>query len=64
MANARYQHGHIKKVPRSGGAFAWKYYYRQTDPDGVRRLKDSSNFFGRSSTVLSYPRIFRSIVNT
>jgi integrase len=42
MANARYQHGHIKKVPRSGGAFAWKYYYRQTDPDGVRRLKSQT----------------------
>ncbi len=42
MANARYQHGHIKKVPRSGGGFAWKYQYRQTDPDGVRRIKSQT----------------------
>ena len=37
--NGRYQHGHIRKVPRSGGAFAWEYIYRQTDPNGVRRQK-------------------------
>ncbi len=39
MANARYQHDHIEKVPRSSGGFAWKYRFRQTDPDGKRRLK-------------------------
>lgn len=42
MANARYQQGHIKKVPRSDGGFAWKYQYRQTGPDGVRRIKSQT----------------------
>jgi hypothetical protein len=42
MAIARYQHGHIRRVTRSGGGFAWKYQYRQTDPDGVRRIKSQT----------------------
>ena len=42
MAIARYQHGHIRKVARSGGGYAWKYQYRQTDPDGVRRIKSQT----------------------
>ena len=37
--NGRYQHGHVRRVPRAGGLFAWEYMYRQTDPDGVRRQK-------------------------
>jgi integrase len=35
----RWQQGSIRKVPRAGGAWAWEYRYRQTDPDGVRRMK-------------------------
>jgi integrase len=42
MAIARYQHGHIRRVTRSGGGFAWKYQYRQTDFDGVRRIKSQT----------------------
>jgi hypothetical protein len=42
MRVARYQHEHIKKVSRSGGGFAWKYQYRQTDPDGMRRIKSQT----------------------
>jgi len=50
MAIARYQHGHIKKVPRSGGGHAWKYQYRQTDSDGVRRLKSQTFTSDQSPT--------------
>ena len=39
MAIARYQHGHVRKVSRSGGAWAWEFLYRQTGEDGKRRLK-------------------------
>jgi hypothetical protein len=42
MAIARYQHEHIRRVTRSGGGFAWKYRYRQTDLDGVRRIKSQT----------------------
>ena len=42
MAIARYQHRHIRTVARSGGGYAWRYQYRQTDPDGVRRLKSQT----------------------
>jgi integrase len=35
----RYQHGHIRKVPRSGGSFAWEYFYRETGEDGKRRQR-------------------------
>lgn len=37
--NGRYQHGHVRRVARAGGCFAWEYLYRQTDEDGVRRQK-------------------------
>lgn len=40
MAIARYQHGHIRRVARSGG-FAWKYQHWQTDPGSV--FKDASS---------------------
>ena len=39
VARERYQHGHIRKVPRSGGAWAWEYFYRETGPDGKRRQR-------------------------
>jgi hypothetical protein len=54
MGIDRYQHGHIRRVPRSGGGFAWKYQYRQTDPDGVRRIKAqtfSSDKYATESSV-------------
>jgi hypothetical protein len=42
MAIARYQHGHIKKVARSGGGHAWKFQWRETYPDGVRRIQSQT----------------------
>ena len=35
---ARYQHGSVRKVPRSQG-FAWEFRYYITGPDGKRKLK-------------------------
>lgn len=39
VARERYQHGHIRKVSRTGGGFAWEYFYRETGPDGKRRQR-------------------------
>lgn len=58
MANGRYQHGHIRKVPRCGGVFAWEYIYRQTDPNGVRRQKvqtfSSSDYLTEASVWMAF----------
>ena len=35
----RYQHGSIRKVPRSQGAWAWEFRYYATADDGKRKLK-------------------------
>ena len=34
----RYQHGSVRKVPRSQG-FAWEFRFYITAPDGKRKLK-------------------------
>jgi integrase len=39
VARERYQHGHVRKVTRSGGGWAWEYFYRETGPDGKRRQR-------------------------
>jgi hypothetical protein len=38
----RYQHGSVRKVPRSQG-FAWEFRFYITAPNGKRKLKLSSN---------------------
>jgi hypothetical protein len=47
----RYQHGSVRKVPRSQG-FAWKFKFYITAPDGKRKLKvqtfDSAKYPKRS----------------
>jgi integrase len=34
----RYQHGSVRKVPRSQG-FAWEFRFYTTAPNGKRKLK-------------------------
>ncbi len=38
VSRERYQHGSVRKVPRSQG-FAWEFRYYHTSPDGKRKLK-------------------------
>jgi integrase len=38
VSRERYQHGSIRKVPRSQG-FAWEFRFYITAPDGKRKLK-------------------------
>jgi integrase len=38
VGRERYQHGSVRKVPRSQG-FAWEFRYYSTDSDGKRKLK-------------------------
>jgi len=38
VSRERYQHGSVRKVPRSQG-FAWEFRFYLTAPDGKRKLK-------------------------
>ena len=38
VSRERYQHGSVRKVPRSQG-FAWEFRFYITAPDGKRKLK-------------------------
>src|SRR5215469_16732697 len=38
VGRERFQHGSVRKVPRSQG-FAWEFRYYSTDPSGERKLK-------------------------
>jgi len=38
FSRVRYQHGSVRKVPRSHG-FAWEFRYYSTAPDGKRALR-------------------------
>ena len=37
ISRERYQHGSVRKVPRSQG-FAWEFRFYSTAPDGKRKL--------------------------
>ena len=38
ISRDRYQHGSVRKAPRSQG-FAWEFRFYSTAPDGKRKLK-------------------------
>ena len=49
VSRERYQHGSVRKVPRSQG-FAWEFRFYITAPDGKRKLKVQTFDSGRHPT--------------